>query len=111
MVKEGYKFGLPPLVLGGVLLTIGWHWAGGILVFVALFVFYFFRDPPTWSTGRADFTARSVRGLRRRTSRTSSILIRHKPEWSSNKLPERLRGACYAGSPRAKQWPWANAWA
>jgi phosphatidylserine decarboxylase len=45
MVKEGYKFGLPPLVLGGVLLAIGWYWAGGILIFVALFVFYFFRDP------------------------------------------------------------------
>ena len=45
MVKEGYKFGLPPLVLGGVLLALGWNWAGGILVFLGLFVFYFFRDP------------------------------------------------------------------
>jgi phosphatidylserine decarboxylase len=45
MVKEGYKFGLPPLLLGGVLATIGWMWAGGILIFLGLFVFYFFRDP------------------------------------------------------------------
>jgi phosphatidylserine decarboxylase len=48
MVKEGYWFGLPPLVIGGVLvafrpplgLTIG-----AVLVFLALFVFYFFRSP------------------------------------------------------------------
>ena len=45
MVKEGYKFGLPPLLLGGVLAAIGWMWAGGILIFLGLFVFYFFRDP------------------------------------------------------------------
>jgi phosphatidylserine decarboxylase len=45
MVKEGYKFGLPPVVLGAVLLGIGWYWAGGILIFFGLFVFYFFRDP------------------------------------------------------------------
>jgi phosphatidylserine decarboxylase len=45
MVKEGYKFGLPPLVLGLVCAVVGWMWPGGILIFLGLFVFYFFRDP------------------------------------------------------------------
>jgi phosphatidylserine decarboxylase len=45
MVKEGYKFGLPPVVLGAVLLGISWYWAGGVLILLGLFVFYFFRDP------------------------------------------------------------------
>jgi phosphatidylserine decarboxylase len=54
MVKEGYKFGLPPLVLGGVLLAIGWYWAGGILILLALFVFYFFRDPERTIPAGAD---------------------------------------------------------
>jgi phosphatidylserine decarboxylase len=45
MVKEGYKFGLPPIALGIVCLMMGWKWPGGILIFLGLFVFYFFRDP------------------------------------------------------------------
>jgi phosphatidylserine decarboxylase len=45
MVREGYKFGLPPLALGAVFLAFGWRWPGGILIFLGLFVFYFFRDP------------------------------------------------------------------
>jgi phosphatidylserine decarboxylase len=45
MVKEGYKFGVPPLVAGVVALALGWKWAAGILIFLGLFVFYFFRDP------------------------------------------------------------------
>jgi phosphatidylserine decarboxylase len=48
MVREGYYFGLPPLLLG--LLAFGTASrtgviAGTVLVFLALFVFYFFRDP------------------------------------------------------------------
>jgi len=48
MVKEGYWFGLPPLAGGLALLLV--HTAvavlsGGALVFLALFVFYFFRNP------------------------------------------------------------------
>ena len=48
MVREGYYFGLPPLLLG--LLAFGMATrtgviAGSVLVFVALFVFYFFRNP------------------------------------------------------------------
>ena len=50
MVKEGYKFGLPPLLLGVMALAGGWNWmaarwAGGVLIFLGLFVLYFFRDP------------------------------------------------------------------
>jgi phosphatidylserine decarboxylase len=45
MVREAYKFGLPPIVLGVLCLIPGWKWAAGILIFLGLFVFYFFRDP------------------------------------------------------------------
>ena len=45
MVKEGYYFGLPPLALGAVALFLRWNVAGAILIFLAAFIFYFFRDP------------------------------------------------------------------
>jgi phosphatidylserine decarboxylase len=45
MVKEGYYFGLPPLVLGTAAFLGHWVAVGIILVALALFVFYFFRDP------------------------------------------------------------------
>jgi phosphatidylserine decarboxylase len=59
MVKEGYWFGVPPLVIGGVLLALGISSGseggvkpplhlllpGWVLAFLALFVFYFFRNP------------------------------------------------------------------
>ena len=45
MVKEGYYFGVPPLILGGVSYFLHWYIATAVLVFLALFVFYFFRDP------------------------------------------------------------------
>ena len=45
MVKEGYYFGIPPLVLGGVSYSQHWYAAAAVLVFLALFVFSFFRDP------------------------------------------------------------------
>ena len=45
MVKEGYKFAVAPLGLGVLALALRWNWAGGILVFLAAFVLYFFRDP------------------------------------------------------------------
>jgi phosphatidylserine decarboxylase len=48
MVKEGYWFGLPPLVVGLLLLTFTAPIslvAGVVLVFLALFTFYFFRNP------------------------------------------------------------------
>jgi phosphatidylserine decarboxylase len=45
MVKEGYYFGVPPLVLGGVCFFLHWNVAAAVLVLLALFIFSFFRDP------------------------------------------------------------------
>jgi phosphatidylserine decarboxylase len=45
MVKEGYYFGLPPLAVGGIFFLLHWYVAAGVLVFLAAFVFSFFRDP------------------------------------------------------------------
>jgi phosphatidylserine decarboxylase len=45
MVSEGYKFGLPPIAAGVVCLALHWMGIGGVLIFLGLFVFYFFRDP------------------------------------------------------------------
>ncbi|HYL45547.1 MAG TPA: phosphatidylserine decarboxylase family protein [Candidatus Limnocylindrales bacterium] len=45
MVREGYKFGVPPIALGVVCLIFGWKWPAAVLIFLGLFVFYFFRDP------------------------------------------------------------------
>jgi phosphatidylserine decarboxylase len=45
MVKEGYYFGLPLLLLGGVGFLLHWNIAAWILVFLSAFVFSFFRDP------------------------------------------------------------------
>jgi phosphatidylserine decarboxylase len=45
MVKEAYKFGIPPLAAGAVCMALGWKWPAGISIFLGLFVFYFFRDP------------------------------------------------------------------
>ncbi len=48
MVKEGYWFGLPPLAVGGALLALRTPLSltiGAVLIFLALFVFYFFRNP------------------------------------------------------------------
>jgi phosphatidylserine decarboxylase len=45
MVKEAYKFGVPPLAGGLLCVILGMRWTGGILVFLGLFIFYFFRDP------------------------------------------------------------------
>ena len=45
MVKEGYKFAAVPLALGVIALLLHWNAAGGLLIFLAAFVLYFFRDP------------------------------------------------------------------
>jgi phosphatidylserine decarboxylase len=45
MVKEGYKFCAPLLILGLIALALGWRWTGGVLIFLGLFVLYFFRNP------------------------------------------------------------------
>ncbi len=45
MVKEGYKFASVPFLLGVLAFLLQWSWAGGIFLFLAAFVLYFFRDP------------------------------------------------------------------
>ncbi|HTQ62423.1 MAG TPA: phosphatidylserine decarboxylase family protein [Candidatus Solibacter sp.] len=45
MVKEGYYFGLPLLLLGVAAYLFEWAVAAVLLVCLALFVFSFFRDP------------------------------------------------------------------
>jgi phosphatidylserine decarboxylase len=45
MVKEGFYFGVPPLVLGGAAFLVNWNIAGILLVAFAAFAFSFFRDP------------------------------------------------------------------
>ncbi len=51
MVKEGYQFASPPMVLGVIALVFGWNWTGGILLFLAASVLYFFRDPERVAPG------------------------------------------------------------
>jgi phosphatidylserine decarboxylase len=45
MVKEGYYFGLPLLVLSAAGFLAQWIIAALVLLLLAAFVFYFFRDP------------------------------------------------------------------
>jgi phosphatidylserine decarboxylase len=45
MIKDAYRFAIPPLVLGIICLGFAWYWAAGVLLFLGLFVFYFFRNP------------------------------------------------------------------
>ena len=45
MVREGYTYGLPLLVLGAVAIGLRWMIVGAIFLALAAFVFCFFRDP------------------------------------------------------------------
>ncbi len=45
MLKDGYKFAAPPLVLGAVAAALGWRKAATALLLAGSFVVYFFRDP------------------------------------------------------------------
>ena len=45
MVKEGYYFGVPVLLVGGAAFLLHWTIAGVALAGLALFIFSFFRDP------------------------------------------------------------------
>jgi phosphatidylserine decarboxylase len=45
MVKEGYYFGLPLLLMGVAAYFLHWVIAAYVLIFLALFVFSFFRNP------------------------------------------------------------------
>ena len=56
MVREGYSFGLPPLLIGVLLLVFGRNWTfavGVALVLLGLFVFSFFRNPERIIPGEA----------------------------------------------------------
>src|SRR5579862_220554 len=45
MVKEAYKFAVPPIVVGLGCLLFGWRIPAAVLILLGGFVFYFFRDP------------------------------------------------------------------
>ncbi|MGB6543990.1 MAG: phosphatidylserine decarboxylase [Candidatus Acidiferrales bacterium] len=50
MVRDGYKFAVPPLIAGLIALGFGFRWmgavwSGAVLVLLGAFVVYFFRDP------------------------------------------------------------------
>ena len=45
MIKDAYRFALPPLIAGLHCFIPGWRIFGAVLIFLGLFVFYFFRDP------------------------------------------------------------------
>src|SRR5215467_11440913 len=45
MVKEGYYFGVPPLLAGGAAILLHWWLAGLLLGAFGLFCLAFFRDP------------------------------------------------------------------
>jgi phosphatidylserine decarboxylase len=45
MIKDGYKFAAPPLILGICALLLGWVFVGSLLVVLGVFVAFFFRDP------------------------------------------------------------------
>ena len=45
MVREGYYFGVPPLLIGGITIVFHWWVLGALFVAFALFCFSFFRDP------------------------------------------------------------------
>ncbi len=45
MIRDAYRYAVPPLLLGVACFVLGWGWPGGIFVLLGLFIFYFFRDP------------------------------------------------------------------
>lgn len=45
MVKEGYSFGVPPLLFGVLACALQWWIVGVVALLLAVFVFCFFRDP------------------------------------------------------------------
>lgn len=45
MVRDGYKFALPPLALGVLAAALGWHGIGIFFLLLWAFVVSFFRDP------------------------------------------------------------------
>ena len=81
MVKDAYRFALPPLIAGIICVVIGSKWPGGVLIFLGLFVFYFFRDPESHDSKRSRCCCfsrrRACRRSCRRTLRIRSRKTRH----------------------------------
>jgi phosphatidylserine decarboxylase len=45
MVKDAYKFAVPPIVAGVACLFFDWKLPAALLILLGAFIFYFFRDP------------------------------------------------------------------
>ncbi len=45
MVKDAYKFAVPPILAGAACLFFGWKFSAAVLIALGGFIFYFFRDP------------------------------------------------------------------
>jgi phosphatidylserine decarboxylase len=45
MVKDAYKFAVPPIVAGVACLFFAWKLPAAVLILLGGFIFYFFRDP------------------------------------------------------------------
>ena len=54
MVRDGYKFAVPPLVLGAAAAAFGWRATAATLLSAGAFVAYFFRDPQRVPPGDPD---------------------------------------------------------
>jgi phosphatidylserine decarboxylase len=54
MVRDGYKFAVPPLVLGAAAAALRWRTAAATLLSAGAFVAYFFRDPHRVPPGDPD---------------------------------------------------------
>lgn len=54
MVRDGYKFAVPPLVLGAAAAAFGWRATAATLLSAGAFVAYFFRDPQRIPPGDPD---------------------------------------------------------
>ena len=54
MVRDGYKFAVPPIVLGAAAAAFGWRATAATLLSAGAFVAYFFRDPQRIPPGDPD---------------------------------------------------------
>ena len=45
MIRDAYRFAVPPIVVGVACLFFGWEIPGAVIILLGGFIFYFFRDP------------------------------------------------------------------